>query len=331
MSAISVVARMYDNPTPAAVKESDSSADGFEQAMQTAIDSSASVATCSTCAAHAAASGSEASASSETSETSGVEPSADPEINRSAMYRFTVFVRVSGDMGSLSQTLAEEFKSLTKGFVSELLGEKETGVEALDSYLGQAESAVNKGFESSKKMVDDMISAADYGLKSVIASMTSSSWMSSLGGNSSSGGLTGSSMADIAKLYLQDNINKGNTGSSYAGAVSYGGGFQLQKVSATNQPLKIASADTENTVAPETTDSTALSSKDKILERFLQLIDNISGAIGGKVIKASYSVSYYDSALSRDKEVKEPASAQVVEAVDESSTESSDKAEEVLI
>ena len=237
MSAINVIARMYDNPLPAAVKESDSSADGFDQAMQTAIESTAAVPVCPNCAAHAAE-----SAASEVSGATGAEAAADPEINRSAMYRFTVFVRVSGDMGSLSQTLAEEFKSLTEGFVGELFGAKETGVEALDSYLGQAESAVNKGFESSKKMVDDMISAADYGLKSVIASMTSSSWMSSLGGNSSSGGLTGSSMADIAKLYLQDSINNGNTGSSStssssAGSVSYGGGFQLQKVSATNEPL----------------------------------------------------------------------------------------------
>ncbi|EKD83839.1 MAG: hypothetical protein ACD_39C00416G0003, partial [uncultured bacterium] len=314
MSAIDVVARMYDTPTQTAVKESDSAGTGFDQAIQTAIDTSAASSTCSAC-------GAAAPVSSGTALSEASDVASDPETNRSAMYRFTVFVRVSGDMGAMSQTLAEEFKSLTRGFVSGLLAEKDAGVEPLDSFLGQAESVVEKGFESSKKMVDDMISAADYGLKSVIASMTSSSWMSSLGGNSSSGGLTGSSMADIAKLYLQDNINKGLTGSSSTGAVSYGGGFQLQKVSATNQPLKIVAADSEKTATTETTESTALSRKDKILERFLQLIDDISGAIGGKVIKASYSVSYYDSALSRDKEVKEPATAQVVEAVDEGSTE----------
>jgi hypothetical protein len=326
MSAINVVARMYDSPAPAAVKEADAAKDGFDQAMQTAVGSSAAVPACAGCATHTSVSD-----VSETASAAGVETASEPEVSRSAMYRFTMFVRVSGDMGAMSQTLAEGFKSLTRGFVGELLNEKTSGVDVLDGYLGQAENAVSKGFESSKKMVDDMISAADYGLKSVIASMTSSSWMSSLGGNSSSGGLTGSSMADIAKLYLQDNINKGLTGSSSTGAVSYGGGFQLQKVSATNQPLKIASAEPEKIAPPETTSSTAISSKDKILERFLQLIDDLSGAIGGRVIQASYSVSYYESALSRDKEVQEPASAQVVQAADESSAASSDPAEEVLI
>ncbi|MBU1108262.1 MAG: hypothetical protein KKB51_16435 [Candidatus Riflebacteria bacterium] len=323
MSVINVVAKMSDLPVENAKAESTSSGDAFEQVLQTAVNDSAANAANTTCINCAAA--------TSAPQTTEVEAVTDPEINRSAMYRFTVFVRVSGDMEALSQTLAEEFKSLTKGFVNELLGEKETGVEALDGYLSQAESSVGKGLESSKSLIDSMISAADYGLKATIASMSGSSWMSSLGGSSSSG-LTSTSMADIAKIYLQDSVNKGASGSTStiasnfsAGAVSYGGGYQLQMVNGATAPLKIASEDSE------TPEVAALSRKDKILDRFLQLIDDISGAIGGRVIKAGYSVSFYDSALSRDMEVKEPASAQVVNAVDESPVESVEPAEEVLI
>lgn len=324
MSAINVVARMYDPTSTAVNNEVPSAEKGFDQVIQSAVDTSNKNTECPGCAA--------TNAAAETKEVA-----AESEINHSAAYRFTMFVRVSGDIGGMSQTLADEFRSLTKGFIGELIAEKDTGVNALDSYLGQAETAVSKGFASTKSLVDDMLNAADYGLKSVIASMTSNSWISSLGGSTSSA-MTGTSMADVAKIYLQDSVNSlsnssgtvNSKQSSSAGAVSYGGGFQLQMVGAT-EPIKIVPADSGSSVGSETTDTNAISSKNKILERFLQLLEDITGSVGGKVIKAEYTMSYSEGALSRDKDVKEAATAQVVNVADETSEKNSGQAEEVLI
>ena len=321
MSVINVVAKMSDLPVEKAKAGSAPAESGFDQVMQTAISDNTQTAAKTECAACAAAHA--AAGSAAVDKTGEV---VEPEINKSAMYRFTVFVRVSGDMTSLGQGLAEQFKSATLGFVNALLGEEEQGVEPLDGYLDQAEKSVSAGLESSKSFLDNMLNAADYGLKAITASMTGSSWMSSFGGSTSSSAMPSVSSADIAKLYLQDTLNKGATGSSSssASAVSYGGGYQLKMVKGATEPLKIADAGEQAEVPA------AVSSKDKILERFLQLIDDISGAVGGRVIKAGYSVSYYNSALSRDMEVEEPASAQVVPAVDASPAESVEADEEVL-
>jgi len=75
-------------------------------------------------------------------------------------------------------------------------------------------------------------------------------------------------------------------------------------------------------------DVAAVSSKDKILERFLQLIDNMSGAINGKVVRAGLSISYFDNAVSRDMEVRETVPSLRINAVDE---DVPDQTEEVLI
>jgi hypothetical protein len=329
MSAINVVAKMYDSPSAAVTKETAPEKEGFDQVVKTAIEDKASEAGCANCSTGVTVT--DAADTTRSDDTTAVD--IEPEVNRSAMYRFTVFIRVSGDIGGMSQTLAEEFASLTKGFVSGLLAEKEAGVDVLDNYLGQAESSVSKGLDTTKSMVNDMLSAADYGLKSVIASMTSNSWMSSLGGGSASS-LTGVSMADIAKIYLQDSINKGAAnpanivGSSSAGAVSYGGGYQLSMVKGATEPLKIVPEQSETPAVAVSNDVAAVSSKDKILERFLQLIDNMSGAINGKVVRAGLSISYFDNAVSRDMEVRETVPSLRINAVDE---DVPDQTEEVLI
>lgn len=314
---------MYDSPSTAVGKETAPEKEGFDQVVKTAIEDKSADSGCVNCGAANVA---------EDSVADAVETSADSEANRSAMYRFTVFIRVSGDIGGMSQSLVEEFTSLTKGFVSELLAEKDAGVDVLDSYLGQAESSVSKGLDTTRSMVNDMLNAADYGLKSVIASMTSNSWMSSLGGGSASS-LTGVSMADIAKIYLQDSINKGaanpaSLGSSSAGAVSYGGGYQLSMVKGATEPLKIVPEQSEQKALAVSNDSAAISRKESILERFLQLIEDMSGAINGKVVRAGVSISYFDNAVSRDKEVVETAPSLRINAVDE---DVPDQAEEVLI
>jgi hypothetical protein len=320
MSAINVVAKMYDSPSVAATKETAPEKEGFDQVVKTAIEDKSSDASCANCNADVAV-------------ADAAPVDSEQEVNRSAMYRFTMFIRVSGDIGGMSQTLAEEFASLTKGFVGGLLAEKDAGVNVLDGYLGQAEKAVSEGLATTKTMVDDMLSAADYGLKSVIASMSASSWMSSLGGGAASSSLTGTSMADIAKIYLQDSVKNGAAnpavvGSSSAGAVSYGGGFQLSMVKGATEPLKIVPAGSEQPAVTVSDDSAAISRKESILERFLQLIENMSGAINGKVVRAGLSISYFDNAVSRDKEVEETAPSLRVNAVDEGV---SDQAEEVLI
>lgn len=319
MSAVNIVARMYDSQLPASSNESAEKEQGFDQVVQTAIEQKASSDTCVDC-----------SAGQKSAVAGNSEVTVEPEVNHSAMYRFTMFVRVSGDIGAMSQSLAEEFGSLTRNFVSELLAVKDTDVDVLDQYLSQAENSVSQGLESTQNMVKDMLSAADYGLKSIVASMTSNSWMSSLAGGSSSF-MTGNSMADIAKVYLQDSINKGATGSSTTGAVSYGGGYDLQMVKATREPLKIVSPEPEQTADESVKIQAVNSNRDKILERFLQLLDGITGAIGGRVIRAEYAVAYYDTASGHDMEVTDKAPVQAEPAVADSSQTSASAAEEVLI
>jgi hypothetical protein len=242
------------------------------------------------------------------------------EVTYTAMYRFTMFVRISGDFGSLQQSLVDEFKDATRGFVSALKGESHYGIEALDGYLGKAESAAGGGLESSKAFLDEILAAADTGLKAITSSLTSSAWSSGINlsgssasslasmfsSSSSSSNSLFSSGLDMAKLQLQTalegSLKSGNSDaaktSEYEEMVDYGSGYQLAKVNATPD-LKIVKAsdntETEKTVdiaetsGSEATDDSAaepvsaagwIVRRDAVLDKFLQLIDSLSNSFG---------------------------------------------------
>lgn len=195
---------------------------------------------------------------------------ASPETNHSAMYRFTMYVRISGDFGGIQQSLADDFKDATRNFVSFLKGEKQSGIEALDGYLGKAETVASTGLESSKAFLDEILAAANNGLKAISSSITSSAWSSGLNlsgsstsslsamfasssssSSSSSNSLFSSPALDMAKVQLQAAMEKSlktgsgaQTPSSAASAemVDYGSGYSLAKVNATPDLVKVNSS-----------------------------------------------------------------------------------------
>ncbi len=242
------------------------------------------------------------------------------EVYHTAMYRFTMYVRISGDFGSLQQSLVDEFKDATRGFVSALKGESQYGIEALDGYLGKAETVADNGLESSKAFLDEILAAADKGLKAVTSSLTSSAWSSGLNlagtvasslssmfsSSSSSNSLFSSSSLDMVKLQLQsameDSLKTGSSKSDKVGEdpdisemVDYGSGYQLAKINATpdlklvdaEEASKADSVESSDKEVVEDSSSTGMSAtgwlvrRDAVLDKFLQLIDSLSSSLGG--------------------------------------------------
>ncbi len=230
---------------------------------------------------------------------------------RSAMYRFTMFVRISGDMGGLQQSLVDEFRQATRSFVGALRSENGYGLNSLDQYLGKADEASNAGLASSKSFIDNILAAADNGLKAVTASIASSAWMSGLnltGSAMNSSGMSSGSPMDLAKLQLQEALLKTNqlssSSSSSAPMVDYGSGFSLamlktrtdlKKVDAagnsSDETSKVAEvAETPLQLASSNQD-VSLNMRNSVLDKFLELIDSLSSSLGGgaTVVRAGFS------------------------------------------
>ncbi len=242
----------------------------------------------------------------------------------SAMYRFSVFVRISGDLGTMQSELVENFRVATKQFVTALHGQKSHGIEALDSYLAKAEESTAGGLQTSKSFIDNIIAAADAGLKAVTASISNSAWMTGLNsaaGDNSGGLLTSASPMDIARLQLQDAMQKtsASVAATAGGKVSYGAGYSLELVrskselrmvdasetSETSESVKTAEDDGSDTAAA-VVDSGRFAARDLILEKFLQLIDSFSSSLSGdiKIVKAGFSFAYKNGLIQDYREVE---------------------------
>lgn len=245
----------------------------------------------------------------------------------SAMYRFSVFVRISGDLGTMQSELVENFRVATKQFVTALHGQKSHGIEALDSYLAKAEESTAGGLQTSKSFIDNIIAAADAGLKAVTASISNSAWMTGLNsaaGDNSGGLLTSASPMDIARLQLQDAMQKtsASVAATAGGKVSYGAGYSLELVkskselrmvdaseasetSETSESVKTAEDDGSGTAAA-VVDSGRFAARDLILEKFLQLIDSFSSSLSGdiKIVKAGFSFAYKNGLIQDYREVE---------------------------
>ncbi len=227
---------------------------------------------------------------------------------RSAMYRFTMYVRISGDMGGLQQSLVDEFRQATRSFVSALRSDGDYGLDSLDQYLGKAEEASSGGLASSKSFIDNILAAADNGLKAVTASIASSAWMSGLnltGSAMNSSGMNSGSPMDLAKLQLQEALLKTNqmisSSSSAAPMVDYGSGFSLSMLKNRNDLKKVdssgnSSGDISKAVEvpaqlASSDQGVALNMRNSVLDKFLELIDSLSSSIGGgaTVVRAGFS------------------------------------------
>jgi len=227
---------------------------------------------------------------------------------RSAMYRFTMYVRISGDMGGLQQSLVDEFRQATRSFVSALRSDGDYGLDSLDQYLGKAEEASSGGLASSKSFIDNILAAADNGLKAVTASIASSAWMSGLnltGSAMNSSGMNSGSPMDLAKLQLQEALLKTNqmisSSSSAAPMVDYGSGFSLSMLKNRNDLKKVdssgnSSGDISKAVEvpaqlASSDQGVALNMRNSVLDKFLELIDSLSSSLGGgaTVVRAGFS------------------------------------------
>lgn len=230
---------------------------------------------------------------------------------RSAMYRFTMYVRISGDMGGLQQSLVDEFRQATRSFVSALRSDNGYGLNALDQYLGSAEEATSAGLASSKSFIDNILAAADNGLKAVTASVASSAWMSGLnlnGSTTNSSGFNSGSPMDLARLQLQEALLKtsqlASSGSSAAPMVDYGSGFSLsmlknrtdlKKVDASgnssDEIRKVAEAVETPVQMASLNQGVSLNMRNSVLDKFLDLIDSLSSSLGAgaTVVRAGFS------------------------------------------
>lgn len=282
-----------------------------EETVPAAVDNSAAATAAETEDTVAATSVADTSVETTEAEKTGV---VDQAVSgRSAMYRFTMYIRISGDMGGMQQSLVDEFRQATRGFVSALRSENGYGLNALDQYLGKAEEASASGLASSKSFIDNILAAADNGLKAITASITSSAWMSGLnltGSAMNSSGMNGSSM-ELAKLQLQEALLKTNqltsSSSSAAPMVDYGSGFSLSMLKNRTDLKKVDAAGNssgENGKVTETAATTetpvqlassnqevSLNMRNSVLDKFLELIDSLSSSLGGgaTVVRAGFS------------------------------------------
>lgn len=281
-----------------------------EETAPTTVDNSAAATTAEVAAETADAAVAETAAETAAETGAGERAAAvDQAVSgRSAMYRFTMYVRISGDMGGLQQSLVDEFRQATRSFVSALRSDGDYGLDSLDQYLGKAEEASSGGLASSKSFIDNILAAADNGLKAVTASIASSAWMSGLnltGSAMNSSGMNSGSPMDLAKLQLQEALLKTNqmisSSSSAAPMVDYGSGFSLSMLKNRNDLKKVdssgnSSGDISKAVEvpaqlASSDQGVALNMRNSVLDKFLELIDSLSSSIGGgaTVVRAGFS------------------------------------------
>lgn len=279
MTVENVIARMYDAGVSKPADSTEAKSSDGSEAFQQVVEEKVAVCNC-------------ASTDAKISE-----PAAEAEdkvIEKSAMYRFTAYVRISSDFSSLGSTLLDEFKEATRAFISAVKDSQNSGIPVFDQYLNKAEESAAGGVFAGKSFVDSILAAADNGLKAITASMTGSAWMSGLnmGGGT---GMTSASPADIARIHLQNslgNLSPANASATVSHA-DYGNGRTLELVN--NRSVSLEKVDSSSGVESSAAkaDDTVIRQRDKLLDRFLQLIDRMDSAFSGlSIIRAGFSIAY---------------------------------------
>lgn len=236
------------------------------------------------------------------------------EVTSSAMVKFTMFIRVSSSFGAVQEGLIDQFKEATSKFVKALREGAEHDVPVLDSYLSQANASSVAGLQSSKSFIDSILSEADGGLKSIIAQMSGSSWMSGFNSSGNSSSFPSVSSADIAKLQLQNALETGKSQASSPGKVTYSSGHTLELIKGIADPVKVAANDQSVALVADSDKSTTvtkqpaagIASRNQILDKFLEYIENFSSGLlnKGSITRAAFSFSYSSTTRSTSGEAK---------------------------
>lgn len=322
MAVTNIIARLYDAGTSKTSSQTTAATDSsFAETVQAAVDEKTSA---------------EATEKTSVKETATKtcccceKTDDDTEVNKSAMFRFSMFIRVSSDFGAVQDSMIDKFKEATKSFVESLKKDEKYDLPVLDGYLGKADEAAASGLENARSFLDSILSSADNGLKSISSSLTGSSWMSGLNSSSTSNGFASTSLADIALLQLQNALyttsaaSTGATSSSSAETVTYSSGHKLElvkgpslatidansggfsggMVSAADSSAGTTKAATDDSSTSTASDVSVLSTRDRILDRFLQFLDGLSSgsATDVRVVKAGFSFSYSGSVVKESME-----------------------------
>lgn len=279
MTVENVIARMYDAGVSKTAYSAEVESSEGSEVFQKAVEEKVADCNCS---------------DADAKTVSSVIEAEDKVVEKSAMYRFTAYVRISSDFSSLGATLLDEFKDATRAFVSALKDSRTNGVPVLDQYLNKAEESAAGGALSGKSFIDSILAAADNGLKAITASMTGSAWMSGLNMGSSTG-MTSASPADIARIHLQNSLGNFSTGnaSTKVARADYGNGRTLELVNSRSASLEKVDSSSDGGSKAVKIDDTVLNQRDKLLDRFLQLIDRMDSAFSGlSIIRAGFSIAY---------------------------------------
>ncbi|GAB4271434.1 MAG: hypothetical protein Kow0029_09120 [Candidatus Rifleibacteriota bacterium] len=274
MAVTEIIARMYGTGD-GKFRQSSSSEKGFDEVLSKTVangDSDREV--CISCGKVSGISESPIRREVESGNIENISANGDAEVSEqdvqnSTAYRFSIFIRTSSDIAGFGEGLIDRFTRATAQFVSALRNEHNYGINILDGYLEQAQTAVRQGQGQTLNFVDSILQAADKGLKAVTASMSSASLLNgfnlSMSGTSA---LPGTSAADIAGIYLKDSINGGALNFSGTKSIKSAFGSSLRIIKPEElapPPVKLA-ADVENSP----------SVKSRILDKFLQMLDQMT-------------------------------------------------------
>ncbi len=228
-----------------------------------------------------------AAKTSEVAKSEAEEEISEGLVNSSAAYRFSIYIRTTSDIASYGASLMERFQSATEKFISALNQDSASGINLFDSYLGQAATAVENGESKTASFIDQMLQAADNGLKSVTASMNSASALSGLNLSMNSS-LPGTSAADIAGIYLQDAIRTGSINSSGVATVKSTGQGSLRLIR--TEELLTTSPALTTTPTLTAAQQSSPQVKNQILDRFLQLIEGLAGIASPQQTEVHFSL-----------------------------------------
>jgi hypothetical protein len=201
----------------------------------------------------------------------GVEVVSEQEVNGSAAFRFSIFIRTGSQLVTAGNSLLERFQTATRELVGSLQKNDDYGLNLLDGFLAHSQQAVSAGQTESMKLIDEMLQAADNGLKAVNASLDAAGMMNGFNLSMNSA-LPGTSAADIAGIHLQEAMKSGSlvggSTQSVTGLSEHRGyGLKLIK--------SAVSSDSTSHLALSPSQESDPAIKNKVLSRFLEIFDSI--------------------------------------------------------
>ena len=309
MAVSEVIARLYDSGMQKLEKKAEAADNEFSQVLNEMEDSEKNQKACKNC--------SQAAENVESGEIeAGNEITDSEEIATAAGFRFSIFIRTSSSIQSYGNDLMNKFVDATRNFTRALYQQNTEKISGLDAYLQKAGEVTASGQQQTLDFVDQILSAADNGLKMATNSVNAAGMMSGFNLSMNSA-IPGTSAADIAGVYLQDALKNGLPTNSVTRTTKSSG-------------LEIVSqqAEYERTSEVKTISQTGYQSENRILDKFLEMLDKMTE----NVEKPASSISEYSFKFAFSSLFKTDASAmgneEVVSDNLQEETESSDKQKE---